>query len=180
MTKPIDISTIENSTGKTWIDWLKFFDSIGAKNLLHKDIALKVSEHLAGSISSPGWWAQNVTVAYEQHIGRRMPGQSSDGSYEVSVTKTLDGTLDEAFGWWLDKVYGSNELAGVSFSNEPKISKTDKWRHWRVSLADGSKIVVSTMQKAPVKALLSVTSQKLSSSDEVEKLRSYWKQFLNT
>lgn len=173
MTKPMNIEAIEKATGKSWEQWLEFFDDIGAKDLPHAKIAQKVYE--AGT---PGWWSQNVTVAYEQHIGRRAPGQRSDGKYEVSVTKTLDGTLDDAMDWWLDKVGDGAEFSDISFADEPAASTTDKWRHWRVNLADGSKVIVSTMQKAPGKAQLAVTSQKLGSSEGVEHWRAFWKQFL--
>ncbi len=88
-----------------------------------------------------------------------MPGQRSDGSYEVSVTKTLDGNPDDALDWWLERVSGLKEFSVVTFAQEPKVSKTDKWRHWRVNLSDGSKVIVSTMQKAEGKAQITVTSQ---------------------
>lgn len=173
MTKPMNIESIENATGKTWSEWLKFFDSINAKGLSHPEIAQKVSE-----TGTPGWWAQNVTVAYEQHIGRRAPGQHSDGKFEVSVTKTIDGTLDEAMHWWLEKIEEIQEFSSVEFANDPKVSKTDGWRHWRVNLRDGSKVIVSTSQKSPGKAQLAVTSQKLASAEGTEHWRAYWKQFL--
>lgn len=174
MTKPINIESIEKATGKPWSEWLAFFDDINAKELTHHKIATKV--HEAGT---PGWWAQNITVAFEQHIGRRVPGQRSDGKYEVSVTKTFDGTLDDAFGWWLDKVSSTKEFSGISLANQSATSKTDKWRHWRVNLSDGSKVIVSTNQKFPGKAQLAVTSQNLASSLDVEHWRAYWKQFLS-
>jgi hypothetical protein len=173
MTKPMNIAAIEKATGKSWEEWLAFFKDIGAKELNHHEISLKVFE-----TGTPGWWAQSVTVAYEQHIGRRVPGQRSDGKYEVSVTKTLSGTLDDAFAWWLAKVAEVKEFSGVLLAGEPQASKTDKWRHWRVSLSDGSKVIVSASQKAPGKALLAVTSQKLASNEDAEHWRAYWKKFL--
>lgn len=171
----MDIKSIEKATGKSWTDWLKFFDSIDARHLSHQEIATKVFD--AGT---PAWWAQNVTVAYEQHIGRREPGQRVDGSYEVSVTKIFEGTLDQAMDWWQDKVADSNEFMGVSFADQPSDSQTEKWRHWRVNLEDGGKVLASTMQKTPAKAQLAVTVQKLASAEDAEKWRAYWKRFLSS
>jgi hypothetical protein len=173
MTKPMNIEAIEKATGKSWDEWLAFFKDIKAKELAHHEIAEKVFE-----TGTPDWWAQNVTVAYEQHIGRRAPGQRRDGTYEVSVTKTISGTMDDAFKWWLVKVAEVKEFSGVLFAGEPKTSNTDKWRHWRVNLSDGSKVIVSTSQKTSDKALLAVTSQKLASAEDAERWRVYWKQFI--
>lgn len=173
MTKPMNIEAIEKATGKSWAEWLEFFESIGAKDMTHHEIALKVFK-----TDISGWWAQNVTVAYEQHIGRRVPGQREDGKYEVSVTKTVDGTLDDAMKWWLRKAAGLKEFSGVALDDKPKRSTTEKWRHWRVNLSDDTKVIVSTNQKSPGKAQLAVTSQKLASAQDAEHWRAYWKQFL--
>jgi len=186
MTKPMNIEAIEKATGKNWNQWLEFFDAFGAKDLPHKDIAKAANEHLtelagkqSGLINSPGWWAQNVTVAYEQYIGRRVPGQVADGTFEVSVTKTIDGSLDDAMRWWEDKVADMREFDSIDWASDPTTSSTDKWRHWRVNLADGGKVIVSTNQTKPGKALLAVTNQKLPSSEFAEQWRTYWKQFLS-
>jgi len=47
---------------------------------------------------SKQWWAQGVSVAiaYEQHAGLRVPGQSSDGDFRTSTTKTFSGDKDAA------------------------------------------------------------------------------------
>jgi hypothetical protein len=37
------------------------------------------------------WWAQTITVGYEQAWGLREPGQNPDGSH-VSASKTVSGT----------------------------------------------------------------------------------------
>jgi len=95
MAKGVNIATIEKNTGKTWDEWLEFLEGIDAKNLTHKEIAQRI--HDAGT---PGWWTQAVTVAYEQHIGRRAPGQDNDGTFTITASKTLDGTMDEALATW--------------------------------------------------------------------------------
>lgn len=173
MTKGINIESIEKATGKSWDEWLKFFDSIGAKDLSHKEIAQKVHED-----GTPGWWSQNVTVAYEQHIGRRVPGQRSDGKFDVSVSKTIDGTMDEAFDKWLALVKDKKEFDGASVEGEPSTSKTEKWRNWRCKLADGSRIVVGIYQKASGKAGLGLAHEKLSSAVQAEAKRAFWQEFL--
>lgn len=191
MTKPMNIKSIEKATGKTWDEWLQFFDSIGATNLTHHEIALKVYGYMEkhpsglsmsgkrhGGQTPMGWWSQNVTVAYEQHIGRRAPGQRSDGKYEVTVSKTLNGTMDDSLSWWTAKVKDMTKFSDTAMVEPPEISKTEKWRYWRANLVDGSKVGVTITAKSPTKAIFSVTSHKLANPKDAEVWRAYWKQFL--
>lgn len=191
MTKPANIEGIEKATGISWDEWIVFLDNIGAKELSHPEIAAKVYERIVesgvfddtvanrqGRQNSSGWWSQGVTVAYEQHIGRRQPGQRSDGTYEVSVTKTIDGTMDDAMQWWLGKAEGMTEFSGVKLSGEPRSTSTPVARNWRIDLADGTKLLVSTSAKGKDKALMAVTTQKLGSSEDAEAWRAFWREFL--
>src|SRR5690554_6590651 len=112
MTRPTSSEAIEKATGKTWDEWLEFFQSIGAQDLSHKEIAQKVHQN-----GTPGWWAQNVTVAYEQHIGRRKPGQDNKGAFMINVSRTIEASTDQAQKAWLKLVKDKKALAGVTISH---------------------------------------------------------------
>ncbi len=73
------------ATGKTWAEWFALLDSEGATGWTHAVIARWLDAHYPLG----GWWAQGVTVGYEQARGIRAPGQRQDGSFAASVTKTL-------------------------------------------------------------------------------------------
>jgi hypothetical protein len=173
MTKPMNTAAIEKGTGKPWDEWVKFLDSINASELTHKEIATRVHEH-----GSPDWWAQTITVAYEQHIGRRVPGQDDKGEFSVSVSKTLDGTMDDALNAWTRLVKNQHEFDSIPITKPGEISKTNKWRYWRATLGDGTHVLVTTYEKSPDKSNLTVTHEKLESAESVEHLRAYWKEFL--
>lgn len=51
-----------------------------------------------GEISE--WWAQGVTVAYEQIIGRRVVGQSCEGDFAASASRTVPGDPDSVRDRW--------------------------------------------------------------------------------
>lgn len=173
MSELISDKAIEKSTGETWGTWLKRLNEMGAQDLSHKDIAAKlVADHQVG-----GWWAQMLTVRYEQVIGRRRPGQSSDGDYSVSVSKTLSSTLDEALHWWLRKAQSRVEYNDVAIVTS-STTETEKWRHYRVALKDGSRVVVSIYAKTPTKASLGLQHDKLSSVEAADSWRAYWKSLL--
>ena len=179
MTKPSNITGIEKTTNRTWEEWLTFFESIQADQLDHPTIAKHAYDQLMNIEDiNAGWWAQSITVAYEQHIGRRAPGQSGEGDFQVSVSRTIDGTMDLAMQRWIGLTANLVEFNSCPIVNAPRTSTTDKWRHWRVDLEDTTRVTASAQQKSDHKAILTVTHTKLTSHQQVEHWRSFWKEFL--
>ncbi|WP_332716009.1 hypothetical protein [Pelagibacterium mangrovi] len=174
MTKPIATAAFAEKTGKSWQGWLDFLDGIGAGDLSHAEIARSIVE--TGEAS--GWWAQGITVAYEQHIGRRQPGQRSNGGYEVSVSKTVSGSPEEALGLWSAIADGLHDADGVAFAGEAETSASEKWRYWRRGLADGTRVGATIGEKPGGKATIAVTHEKLADEEAVARWRGYWKSVL--
>lgn len=83
---------LETGSGIAWAEWLEILEP--HKDLDHPAMAAKVLEHInaRGASKSPEWWAQGVTVAYEQHIGRRGVGGA------VRRFVQCHGLQDDAFG----------------------------------------------------------------------------------
>jgi hypothetical protein len=174
MAQTISPEAIEKGTGKSWSDWINFFESINASEMSHKEMAEAASD-LGGA---PIWWRQMVTVAYEQHIGRRVVGQDCEGNFNVASGKTFAGTMDEALEAWVGLVGGCQDFSGVVIAREPDISSTENWRYWRCGLADGSRVNVNIYQKLPGKASLGIEHQKIEFPEQVEHWRAFWKSFL--
>ncbi|WP_054952848.1 molybdopterin-binding protein [Flaviflexus massiliensis] len=78
-------SAIVAATGRSRDDWFAMLDGAGAREWDHAQIA----RWLGAKHEVDGWWAQGVTVSYEQSRGLREPGQRPDGSFDVSSSKTL-------------------------------------------------------------------------------------------
>lgn len=175
MTKAANIEAIEKATGKTWAQWLTFLEGLNARKLSHTEIAQKVSEK--GGVS--GWWAQSITVAYEQHIKRRKPGQRSNGKYQVTVSKTVDGSMDEALKKWLAVTKEHTQFSEVPITKTPTTSKSDKFRYWHCGLSDGSRLSMSIYEKAGGKAVIGLGHENLGSIEQTERWRAYWKSLLN-
>ncbi len=178
----MDEARVMDATGKASAEWFALLDDRGARDLPHRDIARLLTDEYG----VPGWWSQMVTVEYEKHIGRRVTGQRQDGAYEATATKTLAGTKDEVLEGWLARVPAPERgFDGVAFAGEPTVSRTEKWRYWRVGLADGSRITVTIADKpggaakAPGPAsTLAVTSAKLASREEADRWKAFWKAHL--
>jgi hypothetical protein len=173
MTRPANTEGLEKATGKNWDEWLNYLESINASELSHAEIAQKVYEH-----GSPGWWSQTITVAYEQYIGRREPGQTSNGKFQVGASKTVNGSMDEALEKWVAVVDGQKEFDGVAIAREPATSKSDKFRYWHCNLTDGSRISLSIYEKEPGKAMIGLGHENLSTKEDIERWREFWKSLL--
>jgi hypothetical protein len=178
MTKSSNIPAIEKATKIKWAEWLVFLEKIKAKELDHTQMADKIYQKLKPSLNNAGWWSQAVAVAYEQHIGRRKPGQRSDGTYEVAINKTLNGDMDQAINAWLKLIKDWSDFGGVKFIGKPSMTATDKRRHWGVNLTDGSRVNADVYPKSADKVNLSVTHMKLASEKAKETWRAYWKSAL--
>lgn len=180
MVKPIDISSIEKGSGILWSTWLEVLQP--HKDASHSELARIAGEYMEthSTTPPPGWWGQSVAVAFEQHIGRRAPGQESDGSFTVTVSKTIEGTLDEVFEKWCALVEGETHFNSLDTASEPRISKTEKWRYWRVNLRDGSKVTVSVQSKpgSSNSSLIAVSQSALTEAASTETARTYWRQYL--
>ena len=77
---------VRRATGRDRDEWFGLLDDAGAVAWGHREIA----EWLVGEQHVDPWWAQSLTVAYEQARGIRRPGQRQDGTFEASVTRTVD------------------------------------------------------------------------------------------
>ena len=80
-----------DATGRTRDEWYEMLDEAGAKEWDHA----KIARWLGGKHEVDGWWAQGVTVGYEQSRGLREPGQRPDGSFDASSSKTLPANVED-------------------------------------------------------------------------------------
>ncbi|MCW5878549.1 MAG: hypothetical protein KIS80_06750 [Anaerolineales bacterium] len=171
------IEPIERATQQTWHEWLQFMESIDAHNLNHHQIASKVLEVLMDKIDNPGWWAQSVTVAYEQYIGRRIPGQRPDGTFQTSVSKATQLSMPVLMDHWTAFAAKDTTVQAL-IGAEPRVSGTQKRITWRAKAKDGSALVVISEPKAKGTASLVVQHMGLQSLELNEAAKAQWVEIL--
>ncbi len=179
MTKPSNIKAVETGSGIAWDEWLEILQP--HDKLDHTEMAKIAYAQILkqGRSKSPEWWAQGVTIAYEQHIGRRQPGQTCGGNFSVTVSKTLPGAMDEVLALWSERVANETEFNGVKMVIPGKISQSDKWRYWRTKLEDSSLVSVNIQTKpGGEKSMLAINHDKLNDAKDVGKWRGYWKGYI--
>jgi uncharacterized protein YndB with AHSA1/START domain len=84
---------VERATGRSPGQWIALIRDAGKGDASHKAIADFL--HEAHGVSY--WWAQELTVEYERRTGRRVPGQTQDGLFQIGVSRTLDAPPGEVW-----------------------------------------------------------------------------------
>ena len=174
MTTNARIQPVERATNRSWDDWLRFMDGIGAQELDHKAIALKVYEELDGTVERLGWWTQAVTVAYEQYIGRRIPGQRPDGTFQTSVSRSTAFGMADLMDRWQKFAAEDETVQGIVIDGDLRVSGTDRRITWRTKARDGSAVVVTSEPKKNGTASLVVNQMGLATPELNEEARERW------
>ncbi len=177
MTKPINTASIEKATHKSWSQWVSELDESGARELSHTELARKLYDQLDGSIENHGWWAQGITVAYEQHIGKRVPGQLANGLFELAVSRTVATPRDETFREVVEWFEKQKELNG-SEPLKPRSSETPKRSTWRCDFKDGSKFS-ATIEDNGEKSKLVLAHTAIPTKSEADNWKDFWRNTAN-
>jgi hypothetical protein len=154
--RPYSDEVIRANTGHSWDEWFVLLDGWGAAERPHTEIARWVhQEHGVG-----GWWAQGVTVAYEQARGLRAPGQRRGGTFEVSASKTVAVPVER----W---------LPGAAFEVRTTIPAKSIRANWE----DGStRLVILFTAHGESKSQVALVHERLPDAATAEQLKPWWRE----
>ena len=167
------IGPVERATNRTWDQWLQFMAAIGAEELDHRQIALRVYELLDCTVEQLGWWTQAVTVAYEQYIGRRLPGQRPDGTFQTSVSRSTTLGMAELMEAWEGFAARDETVRGIVVG-DLRVSGTERRITWRTKAVDGSSVVVTSEPKRNGTASIVATQIGLPTLEANDDARERW------
>jgi hypothetical protein len=137
----------------------------------HKDIA----EMIFDKYGISGWWSQMITVQYEQEIKRRKKHETALG-FQISKSTTLESPITTIF----HSVY--SPIKRVIWLKDPGIviTKTTKNKSIRGKWVDGkTNIEFQFSLRDNNKTQLVIQHNKLSSSKDAERMKTYWGKQLN-
>lgn len=124
---------VRSATGRSHEEWFRLLDAAGATAWTHAAIARWLShEH-----DVDGWWAQGVTVAYEQARGMRLPGQQSDGTFSASSSRTVASSKSDVYDALLAHL---TDVYGEPASTSPTARyAAARWRtpEWELGVSVG-------------------------------------------
>lgn len=167
-TAGIGDAAVKKATGKTWAQWLRILDAAGAKKMTHKDIAANLRDKYP---DLGGWWAQMVTVGYEQARGMRLKHEKCDG-FAAGASKTVGVPVAELFRAFKDKRRRGRWLP----ETELEIRKATPNKSLRITWSDGqSSVNVNFYEKGAGKSQIAIQHEKLPNAKSAERLKKFWR-----
>lgn len=163
--------SIRRNTGRGWDEWFAVLDEWGARDRSHTEIARWVGEQHDVS----GWWAQSITVGYEQERGLRQPGQQCDGYFAASASKTVAVPLAVAYAAVADAEQRGQWLGGT-LTPQGKSRENKVFR----AVLDGEpgKVEFSFIAKGDAKTQVTASHTKLADAETAAKLKQRWRERL--
>jgi hypothetical protein len=165
---------IRENTGHTWDEWIDLIDAGPGRTAGHTAIAAWVQ----AVHGVPGWWAQGVTVGYERITGLRLPGQMPDGTFSVSRSRVLGLSADRLRAILLDDSGRADLFPGLDTVLRSKpTSKALRFAAASSGAPLGS-LLFSADPQPEGRLRLTVTHDKLTGSDEAERWKQFWADWL--
>lgn len=157
-------AAVAAKTGRTWPEWVRALDAIGADAMEHREIARRVHEE-----TGLNWWSQAVTVAYERIRGLREVGQQRDGGYEANRSRTFGVPVAELYRAFADAARRRRWLDA-----EVTVRKANPHRSVRMTWPDGTSVVVWLSEKGEARSVAAVQHCKLPSRDAADAAKAFW------
>jgi hypothetical protein len=157
-------------TGRTWDEWFGALDAWDATARTHTEIA----RHLREELGMPGWWAQTVTVAYEQARGLRKRHERPDG-WSVGATRTVAVPVERLYAAFLDEAQREGWLPGVRLG----LRTARENRGARFDWEDGpTRVVVDFTAKGEAKSTVALAHERIPNADDAERRKRFWRERL--
>ncbi|MGH8926680.1 MAG: hypothetical protein ACRDWA_18955 [Acidimicrobiia bacterium] len=160
---------IRAKTGRGWDEWTDLLDSWSAVTKGHTAIATHVRE----GYGVDGWWAQSVTVGYERIKGLRLRYQGPDGTFTANKSKTVKVDPKALRRMLLNDEDRNDLFPGF----ETELRSRPNAKALRVGVGPG----VAMFSIDPLedgRAKVTVSHEKLESTEDVELWKKYWSEWL--
>lgn len=154
------------ATGKRHAEWFAILDAWGATNHTHTEIARWLGE----THDTPGWWIQNITVAYERARGMRRPGQMADG-FTVTVSRTIGRDEAGVLDAFTNPVVQSTWLPTPMRQRPTRAARTARF-DWADPV---SRVVVNVVPKEGNRTTVSITHEQLPDTAAADRFKVAWR-----
>lgn len=155
-----------SATGHDHDYWYARFDAWQATRHQHKEIVA----WLMAEQGVDSWWAQSITVGYEQARGLRAPGSGRNGLFQVSASKTVAVSVDDAFAAFADPKIRRKWLSDADLTERT----AQPGRSIRFDYGS-TRVVVGFDAKGPAKCQVSLLQERLPDAESAEKAKAYWR-----
>lgn len=165
----ISDESVRSATGRGWDEWFTLIDGQNGATLDHRGIVAIVAPHLQKS----EWWAQMVTVAYEQARGLRKKHEKTDG-FQVGASRVLEVSVSRIYAAFFDPTLRARWL-----SDPVTIKAATMDKSLRMSWKDNTPIDVYLYAKAEDRASVAVQHGKIKDEATAAERKAFWKAALD-
>jgi uncharacterized protein YndB with AHSA1/START domain len=164
----ISEAKVREATGRGWEEWFAALDRWGGVRRSHAEIARR----LMGAHRVEHWWAQTITVGFEQARGLREPGQNADG-WTVSASKTIAVPVHRIFRSLSDPEQRALWLPGAELS----LRTETPYKYARFDWEDGStRVNAGFVEVSSTKSRIAIAHERLPDADAADAMRSWWRE----
>jgi len=167
--RPYSDDVLRANTGRTWDEWFAMLDRWGAAERPHPEIARWLNEEQGVD----GWWAQGVTVGYEQARGLRAPGQRRGGLFEVNASKTVAVPVDRLYEAFMDPGLRERWLPGAKL----EVRTATSGKSIRANWDDGpTRLVIAFTARGDAKSQVALVHERVPDADTAAELKAWWRE----
>lgn len=174
ITEKLSGDALREATGRDWGAWFAVLDERRATELGHTEIARQLRDDLGVD----GWYAQSITVGYEQERGLRVVGQSSGGTWEASGSKTVDVPAVQVSRAFVDEELRRRWLPDAEVTVRTHRPGKSVTADFRDAIGGASRISVFLTVKGPRKTQVGVGHHKLPDAEAVVASKQFWRERL--
>jgi hypothetical protein len=117
------------------------------------------------------WWAQTLTVDYEQARGLRAPGGARDGTFTVGVSRTVAVPAQRLFDAFVDATPRRRWLPGAVLRERTSIRSRSARFDWK---DDGTRVIVGFTPKGRTRSQVALNHERLRSARAAREAKAYW------
>ena len=164
---PGDVA-VKRATGRDWGTWFAVLDGDGAADLDHRGVVALAVKHGAGD-----WWAQTVSVAYEQARGKRALHEKA-GGFTANGSRMIRTTPERLFEALVDD---GTRAAWLPLGLEVTTSTPSK--SVRARAVDGSRIDFNIYPKGEGRTQVTLQQERLPDATAAAEMKASWSAWLD-
>jgi hypothetical protein len=166
---PASSEGLRRATGRDRDEWFAILDAWGAAGRAYREIAA----WLTGEHDLSNWWAQKLIVEYEQARGLRAPGIRPDGTFTVTVSKTVAVPVERLFDAFFDPDLRERWLPDAVLRERT----SQPGRSARFDWDDGAtRVNVGFVATGEAKSQVGLEHERLPDPQTAEETKAYWRE----
>ncbi len=162
----ISTAALRRATDHDWGWWLDRLTSDGYRQKKHREI----TRHVEKTYDISRWWTQSMVIGFERIVGLREIGQSREGDFSASKSKTLPVAIERLFDAFNNASLRDRWLPGVEWN----VRKATPHSSIRLEGFDGCPVELWFTSKGEAKSGVQIQQRKLTSKEDVARVKGEW------